>query len=257
MNISFENRVVLITGASSGIGEATAHQFAALGAQLCLSGRNQTTLNQIKSEVLNKTPDCIIQSGDITDTDFRISLIKKVIDTYQRLDVLVNAAGIIANGTIENTSLNEFDYMMDLNLRSVFHLIQLAVPYIKRTRGNIINVSSVTGIRAFPGILAYCVSKAGVDQLTRCAALELATSGVRVNAVNPGVVKTNLHLRGGMNSDTYQKFLKHSETTHPLGRIGKPEEIANLIVFLASDLAKWITGVTYSVDGGRHQTCAR
>jgi NAD(P)-dependent dehydrogenase (short-subunit alcohol dehydrogenase family) len=120
-----------------------------------------------------------------------------------------------------------------------------------------VNVSSVTGIRAFPGVLAYCASKAAVDQLTRCAALELAPKGVRVNAVDPGVVVSNLHRRGGMGEEKYQTFLEHSKTTHPLGRVGQPEDVADAILFLASDRARWITGVSLSVDGGRHQTCAR
>ena len=135
--------------------------------------------------------------------------------------------------------------------------MQLCVPALQATRGSIVNVSSVTGLRAFPGVLAYCVSKAGVDQLTRCTALELAASGVRVNAVNPGVVVTGLHKRGGMNEADYQAFLARSSGTHPLGRVGTPEEVAELIYYLASTRAAWITGVTYSIDGGRAETCAR
>ena len=147
--------------------------------------------------------------------------------------------------------------MIEINLEAVFALMQLVVPHLESGKGNIVNVSSVTGIRAFPNILAYCVSKAGVDQLTRCAALELAPKGIRVNAVDPGVVVSNLHRRAGMEEGKYQSFLEHSRTTHPLGRVGQPEDVANLIVFLASDRAGWITGVTVPIDGGRHQTCAR
>ena len=99
--------------------------------------------------------------------------------------------------------------------------------------------------------------EAAIDQLTRCSALEMAAKGVRVNAVNPGVVVTNIHKRGGMAEADYEEFLEHSKTTHPLGRVGKPEEIAELIYFLASDKASWITGATYEIDGGRAQTCAR
>jgi NAD(P)-dependent dehydrogenase (short-subunit alcohol dehydrogenase family) len=115
----------------------------------------------------------------------------------------------------------------------------------------------VTGLRSFPGVLAYCVSKSALDQLTRCAALELAAKGVRVNAVNPGVVVTEIHKRGGMNETDYAAFLERSKQTHPLGRVGQPDEIAELVYFLASDRASWITGATYSIDGGRGQTCAR
>jgi NAD(P)-dependent dehydrogenase (short-subunit alcohol dehydrogenase family) len=122
---------------------------------------------------------------------------------------------------------------------------------------SVVNVSSVTGLRAFPGIAGYCVSKAGLDQLTRCAALELAPHGVRVNAVNPGVVVTDLHRRAGFTEETYAAFLERAKQTHPLGRPGDPEEIADLIAFLASDRAGWITGETIAIDGGRHLTCAR
>jgi len=146
---------------------------------------------------------------------------------------------------------------MNVNLRAVFQLMQLAAPHLIKTKGNIVNVSSVTGLRSFPGVLAYCVSKAGVDQLTRCAALELAPKGVRVNAVNPGVVITEIHKRGGMSEEAYASFLEHSKTTHPLGRVGDPKEIAELVFYLASERASWITGATYQIDGGRALTCAR
>jgi NAD(P)-dependent dehydrogenase (short-subunit alcohol dehydrogenase family) len=112
-------------------------------------------------------------------------------------------------------------------------------------------------LRAFPNVLAYCVSKAATDQLTRCTALELAPNGVRVNAVNPGVVITNLHKRGGMTEENYEKFVENARNTHPLGRAGTPEEVAELIYYLASEKASWITGATYEIDGGRGQTCAR
>jgi NAD(P)-dependent dehydrogenase (short-subunit alcohol dehydrogenase family) len=161
------------------------------------------------------------------------------------------------NGSIEDTTLDDWDKMMNINLRSIFYLTQKTVPFLAKTKGNIVNVSSVTGTRAFPNVLAYCVSKAGTDQLTRCIALELAPKGIRVNAVNPGVVVTDLHKRGGMKDKDYVKFLEHSKATHPLGRPGEASEVAELIYFLASEKAGWITGATYAIDGGRAQTCAR
>src|SRR5262249_36241539 len=143
--------------------------------------------------------------------------VDSVVVKFGRLDVLVNAAGHISSGTIEDTALPAWDAMMNVNLRAPFYLMQLCAPHLIRTKGNVVNISSVTGLRSFPGVLAYCVSKAGLDQLTRCAALELAAKGVRVNAVNPGVVVTEIHKRGGMNEDAYTKFLEHSRSTHPLG----------------------------------------
>ncbi|MCK5222396.1 MAG: SDR family oxidoreductase, partial [Candidatus Aminicenantes bacterium] len=164
---------------------------------------------------------------------------------------------IIGSGSIENTPMEEYDRMMDINLRSIFHLIQISIPFLEKTEGNIVNVSSITGIRAFPGVISYCISKAGLDQLTRSAALELAPKKIRVNAINPGVVETMLHRNSGMDNVKYDQFKEHSKSTHPIGRIGNPEEVAELIVFLASENASWITGVTYSIDGGRQLTCAR
>src|SRR4029450_1914887 len=167
------------------------------------------------------------------------SVVAKTLARFGGIDVLVNSAGHISSGNIENTSLSAWDAMLEINLRAPFVLMQKALPTIIKRRGNIVNVSSVTGLRAFPGVLAYCVSKAGLDQLTRCAALELAAQGVRVNAVNPGVVVTEIHKRGGMNLADYENFLEHSKTTHPLGRVGDPSEIADLVFYLASEHAAW------------------
>ncbi len=250
-------KVALVTGATSGIGRATAIEMASCGAHVCLAGRDERAL----AEVLG----IITGSGGIAhsihaDLTIERDCEKAVADAASldgRLDILVNAAGTIASGTIENTSPEAWRTMMLINLDSVFRLMQFCVPHLEKTKGNIVNVSSVTGIRAFPGVLAYCVSKAGVEQLTRCAALELAPKGVRVNAVDPGVVVTNLHRRSGMDESKYQAFLEHSKSTHPIGRVGTPEDVARLIVFLASGKAGWITGASFPIDGGRHQTCAR
>jgi NAD(P)-dependent dehydrogenase (short-subunit alcohol dehydrogenase family) len=146
---------------------------------------------------------------------------------------------------------------MDINVRAPFRLMRQALAALEARRGSVVNVSSVTGLRAFPGVAAYCASKAALDHLTRCAALDWAPRGVRVNAVNPGVTVTNLHRRGGMEEQAYAAFLERSKQTHPLGRPGRAEEIAALILFLASSDAGWITGETIAIDGGRHLTCAR
>lgn len=250
-------KIAVVTGASSGIGRATALLFALNGMDVVGLGRNESDLNSLRDEAREYNGNIRIHLGDITETSQVDRLVSETVDNFGRIDVLVNAAGIIKSGNIENTSLDEWDKMMSVNVRSMFYLIQRCVPHLAATKGNIVNVSSVTGTRAFPNVLAYCVSKAATDQLTRCTALELASKGVRVNAVNPGVVVTNLHKRGGMSDDDYAKFVANAGNTHPLGRPGKPEEVADLIYFLASDKASWITGATYEIDGGRAQTCAR
>lgn len=249
--------MVLITGASSGIGRATAALFCERGSKVVAVGRNKKELTLLQEKVLGTKGKLKPHPADIFETTQVERLISETVESFGQIDVLVNSAGIISNGSIETTTLEEWDKVMNINLRAVFFLMQKCIPHLEKTKGNIVNVSSVAGTRAFPNILAYCVSKAGLDQLTRCAALELAPKGIRVNAVNPGVVVTNLHRRGGMDEEEYQKFLKRSETTHPLGRVGNPEEVAELIYFLASDKASWITGATYEIDGGRAQTCAR
>lgn len=251
------DKVALITGASSGIGKATAFCFAREKAKLMLVSRNEKSLQAIAKSIQETGAAVEIFAADITEEQQVRRCIDITLKTFGGIDIIVNSAGIIASGNIENTSLTDWDYMMNINLRSIFLLTQLALPSLIESKGNIVNVSSVTGLRAFPGILAYCVSKAGLDQFTRCVALELAPKGVRINAINPGVTFTNLHRNGGMDEKSYQAFLEHSKTTHPLGRVGKPEEVAELILFLASPRAGWITGVTYSIDGGRAQTCAR
>ncbi|XP_027202844.2 3-oxoacyl-[acyl-carrier-protein] reductase FabG-like [Dermatophagoides pteronyssinus] len=260
--ITFTSKVVLITGASSGIGRETAIHFSRLGAHLTLSGRNSErlaqTLEECNRQRLNSEQKIITYIGDIGSNENSVKeLMEKTINEHKRLDVLVNNAGIIEMGTIETTSLEQYDRIMNLNLRAIYHLTMLAVPYLIQTKGNIVNVSSVNGIRSFPGVLAYNISKAGVDQLTRCSALELASKGVRVNSVNPGVVITNIHKASGLNDEQYQKFLQHSKTTHAMGRVGQVDEIASAITYLASESASFITGASLPVDGGRHAMCPR
>ena len=252
-----KGKVALVTGASSGIGRASALLLAQQGANVVAVGRNESELGLLRDEAKSADGTLKIHLADVLETSQVDRLLTDTVESFDHIDVLVNCAGIIKSGSIEDTTLDDWDKMLNINLRSVFHLMQKCVPHLAATKGNIVNVSSVTGTRAFPGVLAYCVSKAGVDQLTRCAALELAGKGIRVNAVNPGVVETNLHKRGGMPPEDYEKFLTNAAKTHPIGRAGRPEEIAELICFLASDKAGWITGATYEIDGGRAQTCAR
>jgi len=250
-------RVVMVTGATSGIGRAVARRFASSSDLVIAIARDQAALAEVEADIVRSGGRCSTIRLDVTNDAEVIKALERAIRETNRLDVLVNAAGHISTGSIENTSLAAWDAMMNVNLRAVFHLMQLASPHLIKSKGNIVNISSVTGLRSFPGVLAYCVSKAGLDQLTRCSALELAPKGVRVNAVNPGVVVTEIHKRGGMSEEHYQAFLEHSRTTHPLGRVGDPREIAELVFYLASENAAWITGATYQIDGGRALTCAR
>lgn len=253
----FTGKVAFVTGATSGIGQACAIAFAQAGANVVCVGRKEDALRELERNLLKTSSGVLTIRADLLHEDEAERAVQHAVGVFGGIDVLVNAAGHISSGTIENTSLQAWDDMMNVNVRASFVLMQKASPSLIERRGNIVNISSVTGLRAFSGVLAYCVSKAALDQLTRCAALDLAAKGVRVNAVNPGVVVTEIHKRGGMSEEAYAAFLEHSKTTHPLGRTGRPEEIASLVLYLASDDASWITGATYSIDGGRAQTCAR
>jgi len=251
------SKIAIVTGATSGIGRATALHFAREGFGVFAVARNETELARLTADSEGLVGRIRSYRADLCDQSQTEGVPAAAADEFGRIDILVNAAGIIKNGSIETTSLQDWDSMLNINLRSVFLLTQKCVPFLVESKGNIVNVSSVTGLRAFPNVLAYCVSKAAIDQFTRCTSLELAPAGVRVNAVNPGVVITNLHKRGGMSDEAYETFLSNVGNTHPIGRAGTAEEVAELIVFLASERASWVTGVTYSIDGGRAQTCAR
>jgi NAD(P)-dependent dehydrogenase (short-subunit alcohol dehydrogenase family) len=252
-----KDKVVVVTGASSGIGQATALAFANEGASVIGIGRNEKAM--IDGLKVSDSVDGTIKPllADLAESTQLERAVNEVIDSFGKVDVLVNCAGILRGGNIETTTIEEWDKTMNINLRSVFMVTQRFVPQLLESKGSIVNVSSVAGTRAFPNVLSYCVSKAALDQFTRCLALELGPRGVRVNAVNPGVVVTNLHKRGGMSDEDYEKFVENSKNTHPIGRPGQPEEVANLIVYLASERAGWITGATYAIDGGRAETCAR
>jgi NAD(P)-dependent dehydrogenase (short-subunit alcohol dehydrogenase family) len=256
MTPTFNGKVAIVTGASSGIGRATAVKLARAGASVLAVGREAEALNATRSQIGSEhTIELAI--ADVTEEAAPARIVSQAVERLGGIDVLVNAAGVIATGTLEATTDEVWDRMMAVNVTAPFRLMRAAAPHLAVRRGAVVNVSSVNGLRSFAGVLAYCVSKSAIDQLTRCAALELAPRGVRVNAVNPGVTVTNLHRRSGMTEEQYAAFLERSKETHPLGRAGQADEIADLIVFLASDKAGWMTGETIPIDGGRHLTCAR
>lgn len=249
-----KGKVALVTGASSGIGKAAAVKFAEAGVKVAAVARRMEMLESLST---GTSGEILPIAADITLPQEVDRVVAETVEAFGGIDILVNAAGILRSGTIETTTLDDWDDLMNLNAKAPFYLMQKAMPYLIERKGNVVNVSSVNGLRAFPGVLAYCVSKAAIDHLTRCAALEVASKGVRVNSVNPGVTVTNLHRASGMDDDAYKAFLERSKSTHPLGRVGTPEEVADLIFFLASPKAGWITGANYSIDGGRGQTCLR
>jgi len=248
--MSFDGKVILITGASSGIGAACAEYFAKEGARLALVGRNadkfKNVVNKIKE--INPENDPLVILRDVSIEAQQI--IDETIQKYNRLDVLINNAGFSVRGTIETTKIEDFDSIMATNVRAVFLLTHLATPYLIASKGNVVNVSSVAGLRAMQNNLAYSMSKASVDHFTRCAALELASKGVRINCVNPALIVTDFHLNLGMSTEQYAEFIEFYGKQHPVGRVGQPWEVVNAIAFLSKENATFVTGVSLPIDGG-------
>ncbi|XP_052871903.1 17-beta-hydroxysteroid dehydrogenase 14-like [Anopheles cruzii] len=252
--MDFSGKIVLITGASSGIGAGTAKYLTNLGATCVLAARNGEKLASVRAEcaALGKAEPLTVVA-DVTRAADNERLLRTVLERYGRLDVLVNNAGKGAVGGIEDADLEQFDDILNTNLRSVFALTKLAVPHLITSRGNIVNVSSVAGTNSFANLLSYCVSKSALDQFTRCTALDLAPKGVRVNSVNPAVIVTEFHKTLGLEEAAYAKYLQQSALVHPLGRVGNVEEVAASIAFLACDkTASFTTGTCLCVDGGKH-----
>ncbi|KAJ1519558.1 hypothetical protein ONE63_004837 [Megalurothrips usitatus] len=250
-----KDKVVVITGASSGIGAGTAVLFARHGCRLVLAGRNAGNLERTRAECLEVgdglRPDQVIAvTGSVEEEKDCEKLIRAAVDTFGRLDVLVNNAGMAVRGTAASLELAEFDSQMKTNVSSVFLLSKLALPHLASTKGSIVNVSSVVGFRSAVNSLAYSTSKAAVDHLTRNLALEFAGRGVRVNGVSPGLIVTEFQKRAGMPEDVYEKFIAAAAEANPSGRVGLPEHVANAILFLASDMALHVTGSSVTVDGG-------
>ena len=252
----FTDKVVLVTGASSGIGRACALALGREGAKVVAAGRRKERLEETAKAIRDSGSECEVVTGDVREQATCEGWVRESVARFGGLDGLVNAAGVIGSGGLLETDAAEWDRVMDSNLRSLFLMTKAAARALIERKGSIVNLSSVAGPRPYTNVLAYCVSKAGVDQLTRCTALDLAPHGVRVNAVNPGVVVTELHTVTHAVPD-YAGFLERSKTTHPLGRVGNAEEVAALVLFLLSDETPWITGATYAIDGGRALASAR
>jgi len=244
-----EGKVAIITGSSSGLGEDFALLFAKHGANISLTGRNEAALQKVAAECKKLGVKAIHTAGDISSDVLLKKLVNNTLTSFGKIDILVNNAGLIApTGDILDLNYEGFDTMHSVNLRSIYHLSGLCAPHLVKTKGNIVNISSAAGLKVSPGAMAYCVSKAGLDMLTRCLAAELAPHQVRVNGVNPGLFKTNF-LRES-DEATREKMYEMFTSMHALGRCGEPEELANFVLFLASDDASFMTGINCPVDGG-------
>ncbi|XP_062619196.1 uncharacterized oxidoreductase TM_0325-like isoform X1 [Saccostrea cucullata] len=252
-----KGKVFLITGASSGIGEGIAVHMARCGASLSLTGRNEVNLETVKERCLKEglSPEKILLSvGDISSREFRGSLVDQTIQTFGKLDVLVNNAGMAKSIEISKDTEENFDQIMDVNIKAAYFLTQKAIPYLKATKGCIINNSSVLSTCVIPEISENCVysmTKAAMDAFTRNLAIELAPFGIRVNSVRPGITMSNLARHNITDEETFNKMMTKFGSENPSGRNGTPEDVANAVAFLASDKSSYITGQDIVIDGGR------
>ncbi|MBY0421382.1 MAG: SDR family oxidoreductase [Parvularculaceae bacterium] len=248
--LDFAGKTVIVTGAAGGIGRACAEAFAKAGAAVALADIDSARVEAAASEIAAATGSTAIAlAADVADDAACERLVEETMKRLGRIDVLVNNAAILAKGTALDLSPDDFDRVLRVNLRAPFVLTQLVARKMveKRIKGAIVNMSSVQALLAIPHQLAYVTSKGGLAQLTRVTALALAEHGVRVNAIGPGSIMTDL-LKQVMTDDAARRMIL-SRT--PMGRVGEPEEIAAIALFLASPLASYVTGQTIYADGGR------
>ena len=242
----FENKVVLITGGTRGIGFATAKLFEAEGAQVVIVGRDGDTVTEAGRQVPARG-----EAGDVSIAADCERIVTRTLELSGRLDVLVNCAGVIfRNRTVEQTSEEEWDTTFDVNVKGTFLMCKYALPALRETRGSIVNVSSYVGLVGFAGSSAYAASKAATLNLTRSMALDHAKEGIRVNAVCPGSVDTDMIHAAWQQFGDVELARRLWAEKHPLGRIASADEVGRAILFLASEDASFITGTALPVDGG-------
>ncbi|MBD1865708.1 SDR family oxidoreductase [Oculatella sp. FACHB-28] len=241
-----KDKVALVTGGTSGIGRATAIAFGAAGAKVVFSGRREVEGEETAALIRDTGAECLFVRSDISDEAEVQALVDKTIATYGRLDCAFNNAGIEPPlKPLHEQSIEDFDKLMSINVRGLFLCMRYEIQQmLNQGSGVIINNSSMGGLIAFPGISPYIASKHAVMGLTRSAALDYAKQGIRINAVNPGLIATAMmdRLRSGSTDDV--------GSTVPMGRMGQAAEIAQAVVFLCSDAASYITGQPLVIDGG-------
>jgi NAD(P)-dependent dehydrogenase (short-subunit alcohol dehydrogenase family) len=243
-----DGKVALITGGGTGIGAACARVFAEEGAAVVITGRRRDTLEQVVRELATSGTRALAVAGSVTDEAHVRTAVAQSVRAFGRLDILVNNAGVGAFGQrLHETDDTTWETMLAVNLTGAYRMIKAVVPeMIKAGGGSIVNVSSIASLVGIPLTAAYSASKGGLDALTRCVAVDYAPQRIRCNSVCPGLVETPM--AAGLLSDPQR--LKEVMAAYPLGRPGMPEEVARLVLYLASDESAWMTGAIIPLDGG-------
>ncbi|CAD5214625.1 unnamed protein product [Bursaphelenchus xylophilus] len=250
--MKFEGKVVIVTGSNSGIGKQTAFELLRKGAKVTIHGQNEQKISDAISDfkangICEDSIHYVI--GPVQDPQTQKRLIAETVEKFGKLDVLINNAGISHDKSLGEHSAEQFHKVMGINVESVLSLSRQALPHLEKTHGNIVNISSVSGQRAALFWQFYRISKAALDHATKIMAYDFARSGVRVNAVSPGVIKTNFIARNTTLEESDAQF-KNYESYVPMNRLGTLQEISNVILFMASELASFMTGAIVVVDGG-------
>lgn len=247
------NRVSLVTGAAHGIGAAIAHAFADSGYTVVLADVNEAAGEEAARELQDAGYDARFISVDVSKPESISSLVRETEQSFGTLDVLINNAATNVEKSIEDLTLDEWDHVTNTNQRSAFLLAKLLLPLLKQSQAaSIINISSVNSLQSLPNFTVYSASKAALNSLTQTLAIELGPHGIRVNAILPGFIWTNLWDRwlGDKTKEDRERILGEIKSFISLGRIGKPDDVASLALFLAGDAAAYITGSLMVIDGG-------
>ena len=243
-----EGKVAIVTGGNAGIGEAVAKRFADEGASIVVTGRRQSELDRVVAGIRLNKGKALAVAGSVTDEAHAQDVARRTLESFGRIDVLVNNAGIGDFGKrlheIDDTTWSN---VMDVNLTGVFRMTRAVVPQmLKQGRGSIVNISSIASLVGIPTSTAYTASKGGIDALTRALAIDYAKDGIRCNVVNPGLIDTPMAAPLMANANMLEPILAQ----YAIRRPGTPDEVANMVLYLASDEAAWVTGGTFTIDGG-------
>ena len=239
-----KDKTAIITGGGSGIGLATARAFCKEGAKVILFGRRKEKLISAADELGDSV---LIVQGDMTHNDDLDQLINKTLNNFKGIDILVNSAGLYNGAPLHEISDSQWDGIMDINIRSVFQLTRRVLPIMMAQKsGSIVHISSILGLIAVPQVAAYNVSKGALNQFSRSIAVEYGSYGIRSNSICPGLIETDMTADLMKDASLMQEWSKE----YPIGRFGKPEDVASACLFLASDESSFITGTVLPVDGG-------